>query len=79
MALTPRERKAALLLSGKRYEDVAASIGASKGAISLVMNDRMRSERIEAAIAQAIARTRDEVFPPRAGAMGTVRAAGAAT
>lgn len=79
MALTPRERKAALLLSGKRYEDVGAAIGATKGAVSLVVNDRLRSDRIEAAIAQAIARPRDEVFPPRAGAMGTVRAAGAAT
>lgn len=77
MPLTPRERKAALMLAGKRYRDLTDAADATEAAISLVINDRLRSERIEAAIAQAIARPRDEVFPPRAGTTGTVRAAGA--
>jgi hypothetical protein len=78
MALSPVERKAALLLAGVKYRDLAAKHGFSAAMISVVVNGRSRSDRVEAAIAQAIARPRDEVFPPRTGTTGRVVAAGAA-
>lgn len=79
MALTPRERKAALLLAGRTQYQLAEEAGVSTGLVSLVMNDRLRNAHVEAVIAKALARPREAVFPDRAtGAHGSLCAAGAA-
>lgn len=78
MALTPIERKAALLLAGRTQYQLAKEAGVSTGLVSLVMNDRLRNAQVEAVIAKALARPREAVFPDRTGASGSLCAAGAA-
>jgi transcriptional regulator with XRE-family HTH domain len=79
MALSPIERKAALLLAGRTQQSVAREAGVSPGLVSRVLNNRHRHAGVESVIAKAIARPRDEVFAVGStGASRSLRAAGAA-
>lgn len=63
MALSPRERKAALALKGIKQADIARDVGVAPTHVSDVVYGRRRSTRVEAAIAEALGRPAVEVFP----------------
>lgn len=63
--LTPLHlrRKIGLLRSGKTAADIAREVGVSRAAVSAVVTGRMRSQRIEQAIAQALGEPVGSLFP----------------
>ena len=63
--LSPRERKAELVRRGIKLVTIAKREGVAPSSVSLVLTDVRRSEKIEKAIARAIGKPVDEVFPPR--------------
>jgi transcriptional regulator with XRE-family HTH domain len=65
MPMTARQRKAALVEHGKRQADIARATGFSEGYVSDVLKGNRRSPMIETAVAEAIQRPLEEVFPPR--------------
>jgi Ner family transcriptional regulator len=65
MSMTVREIRAELILVGTNPARIAAKIGVTRQAVSLVLLGKLRSPKIERAIAQAIGRPADEVFTPR--------------
>lgn len=64
MALTYRERKAALVLEGVSISEIGRQLGVSQQHVSQVLSGRRRSPRVEDAIATAIGKPIEEVFPP---------------
>ena len=64
MALSPRERKAALALRGVTQAEIARRLRVTPTHVSDVMYGRRRSVRVEKAIAEALQRPALEVFPP---------------
>ena len=65
MPTDPRQRKAALVLAGIRQSDIARRVGVAQTHVSDVIHGRRRSRRVEAAIADALGRRVEDVFPPR--------------
>lgn len=65
MTLTPNERKAELVRLGLTQAGIARDHGVKRAHLHLVLMGVRRSERIEQAIADAIGRPVDEVFPAR--------------
>lgn len=65
MAMTFRERKAALTERGIPQAAIARKVGFSEAYVHQVLKGERRSETIEALIAKAIERPLREVFPPR--------------
>lgn len=63
MALSPRERKAELVLKGIKQADIARRLGVAPTHVSDVVYGRRRSVRVEKAIAEALGRPAPEVFP----------------
>lgn len=65
--LTPLQlrRKTELLRHGVTAADIARTLGVSRQAVGMVINDRYRSERIETAIAKAVGLPRETLFPAR--------------
>lgn len=68
MALSPRERKAALVLKGIKQADIARRLGVAPTHVSDVVYGRRRSVRVETAIAEALGQPAPEVFPTPANA-----------
>ena len=62
MALTRRERKAALVLKGVSLSDIARELGVSQQHVSMVVAGIRRSPRVEEAVAAAIGRPIRQVF-----------------
>ena len=78
MPMTRWDRKAELARRGVRQSDIARALDVSDTAVSDVVIGRSRSARIEQAIAAALGRAVEEVFPPRGAASSAVAAAPAA-
>lgn len=64
MALTTRERKAGLVLKGITVRSIARDLGVSEGHVSQVLSGLRRSPRVEQAVAEAIGKPVERVFPP---------------
>ncbi len=77
MALSPRERKAWLMMAGYSIASFAKHIQVSPALVSMVVNDHHRNEKVETALAVAIRKPLEEVFPPRTGASEKLAGAGA--
>ena len=63
MPTDPRRRKAALVLAGVRQADIARRLSVAPTHVSDVIHGRRRSLRVEAAIAEALGRRVEEIFP----------------
>lgn len=63
MPLDPRQRKAALVLRGVSQADIARRAGVTATHVSDVLHGRRRSPRVERAIAEALGRAIEDLFP----------------
>lgn len=63
MAMSRWERKAALRYG--RAKEIAEKLGLSESLVSQVLHGTKRHRDIEVAIARAIGRAVDDVFPPK--------------
>lgn len=63
MAMTPIDRKVELLRKGKSMSDIARALEVTPGHVSQVVAGERRSPRVEAAVAAAIGRPVQAVFP----------------
>ena len=63
MPLDPRQRKAALVLHGVSQADIARRAGVTPTHVSDVLHGRRRSPRVERAIAEALGRAVEDLFP----------------
>ncbi len=70
MSMTPRERKAALVLKGRTMAEIARALKVEQGHVSQVVGGKRRSPKVEQAVAVAIGRPVSEVFPPVASLEG---------
>ena len=61
--MTPRERKAAMVLAGVRPIDIARKLGVSPTTVGTVLAGRCTSRRVFEAVAEAIGKPVEEVFP----------------
>ncbi len=61
--MNPRQIRAALMLHNVRQKQIAANLGVSEAAVSLVIDGKSRSERIRKAVAKAIEQPVHKVFP----------------
>ena len=61
--MKPNEILAALMLKGIRLVDIARRLNVSRGTVSNIIHRRTQSRRIQAAIAEAIGKNVDEVWP----------------
>lgn len=64
MPLTPRERKAALVLKGVTYAAIARELEITGTQVGSVVAGIRRSSRVEQAVADAIGKPVRAVFPP---------------
>lgn len=64
MPMTPRERKAALVLRGIVMSDIARALDVAAAHVSLVVSGDRRSPRVEQAVADAIGLPIEDLFPP---------------
>lgn len=64
MPLSPEDRKAELARRRVKQSAIAAALHVTATSVSNVVRGTKRSARIEAAIADAIGRSREDVFPP---------------
>jgi len=64
MPMKPRSRKVAMLRAGVTQAMIARELGVTYAAVCLVISGNSRSGRIERAIAAAIGKSREAVFPP---------------
>jgi len=60
--MPPLSRKAKLVLAGVKQSELADQLNVSPAAISMVMNDKIRSQRIEEAISAALGEPHERVF-----------------
>jgi transcriptional regulator with XRE-family HTH domain len=65
MPMNPWDRKAELVRRRVKQSEIARQLGFSRAYVSDVIAGNRRSERVEAAVAEAIGRDVDKVFPPR--------------
>ncbi len=61
--MTPRERKALMILNGVKITDLAKELGVSPSCIYLVRSDLGKSRRVEEALAKACGVSRRKMFP----------------
>ena len=61
--MSPKERKALMILNDVKVVDLAKKLGITPSTIYLVRADLGRSRRVEMAIAEACGKSRDEMFP----------------
>ena len=61
--MKPNEILAALMLKGIRLVDIARRFNVTRGVVSNIIHGRTQSRRIQAAIAKAIDKDVDEVWP----------------
>lgn len=61
--MSPREIRAELVLRGIKQREIADALGVSETVVSLVIDRKRRSQRVQRAIARAIGRPVHEVFP----------------
>ncbi len=66
--MTPRERKALMILNDVKAVDVAKRMGVSPSCIYLVRAGLGRSARVEKELARRCGISRDKMFPPVASA-----------
>lgn len=64
--MTPRAIRAELILRGVLQQDIAARLHVNHSAVANTIAGRIKSERIRAAVARAIGRSVDEVWPDAA-------------
>jgi lambda repressor-like predicted transcriptional regulator len=76
MPMSALDRKVALLRAGRSMADIARSVEpkVTTSHVSQVLRGLRRSPRIEAAIAAAIDKAPDEVFPPAPSAPSSLAA-----
>lgn len=65
MPMSPADRKAELVRHGRKITAIARELGVSISHVSLVVSGHRRSPLIERAVADAISRPVDQVFPCR--------------
>jgi len=61
--MTPTERKVLLLRAGITQTDIARELGITKNSINQEIHDRRTSKRIRKAIARAVDRPVEELWP----------------
>jgi transcriptional regulator with XRE-family HTH domain len=61
--MSPQEIKALLILNGVKQRELAKQLHVNESAISLIINGRQTSRRIQTAIAEAINKPYHEVWP----------------
>ena len=61
--MSPRERKALMIIKGVKTIDLAKKLGVSPSCIYLVRSDLGKSRRVEEALAKACGVPRREMFP----------------
>lgn len=69
MPLDPLQRKAALVLYGVSQAEIARCSGVTATHVSDVLHGRRRSPRVERAIAEALGRPVEDLFPVQVQAM----------
>jgi transcriptional regulator with XRE-family HTH domain len=62
MPMTPKQRKIALIEADANMSEIARKLAVTPSHVSQVVRGDRRSPRVEAAIAEAIGSTADEVF-----------------
>lgn len=62
--MKPNEIRAALVLRGITVTSIADRVGAKRPNVSMVISGARPTQRIRAAIAEAIGKPVDKVFPP---------------
>jgi len=63
--MKPHEIRAALVLAQKKIKPIADALGVKPPQVHQVINGQRPNPRIRAAIAAAIGRPVDEIWPPR--------------
>lgn len=61
--MTSTAIKEELTARGIQYKDLAAELGVTKGALSLVINGKSVSDRVQRAIAEKLGRAPEDLFP----------------
>ncbi len=61
--MTPATIKEMLAIQGIQYKDLVAELGVTRGAISLVINGKSVSDRLQRAIAAHLGMAPEQVFP----------------
>lgn len=61
--MTTKEIKIAMIIKDVTVASIAKSIGVHRPHVSMVIHGKLRTPRIQAAIAKAIKKPVDEVFP----------------
>ena len=61
--MTPATIKEMLAIQGIQYKDLAAELGVTKGALSLVINGKSVSDRLQRAIALKLGYAPEDLFP----------------
>lgn len=61
--MTSTAIKEELTARGIQYKDLAAELGVTKGALSLVINGKSVSDRVQRAIAQKLGCPPEDIFP----------------
>lgn len=64
--MTSREIKAALVLKGVKPKNIAARLGVSPAAVTRVIQSQSVSARIRLAVAQAIGKKVNDIWPEQA-------------
>lgn len=62
--MSPADRKAELVRNGQKMVRIARELGVSVSHVSLVVSGFRRNRRVEQAVADAIGKPLDGVFPP---------------
>lgn len=65
MPMTPLDRKVALVRRQVSLAQIGAQLGVSRQFVSDIVRGNRRSERVETAVAEAIGKPVEKVFPPR--------------
>lgn len=69
MPMTPKQRKIALIDADASMSDIARKLDVTPSHVSQVVRGDRRSPRVEAAIADAVGSTAEEMFGPLEGAV----------
>jgi transcriptional regulator with XRE-family HTH domain len=61
--MTAESIKKELSARGIEYKDLVAELGVTRGAISLIINGKSVSDRVQRAIAEKLGRAPEDLFP----------------
>lgn len=64
MPIEPIDRKIELIRAGVSMAEIGRTLGVTKEHVSMVVGGKRRSPRVETAVADAIGKPVEDVFPP---------------